>query len=184
MSTLLTVIIEFFKTGLFAVGGGLATIPFLQDMAVRYGWFDLETLSTMIAVSESTPGPIGINMATYVGYITLGPIGGVISTLSLVAPSIIVIIIIANMLDKFKESKVVKQVFNGIRPFVVGLIVAATLDLFLSTLFNLDMLFSIKMFSWLSILIFGLMLFAYNKFKINPILVIVIGAIIGIVLQL
>lgn len=184
MSTLLTVIIEFFKTGLFAVGGGLATIPFLQDMAVRYGWFDLETLSTMIAVSESTPGPIGINMATYVGYITLGPIGGIISTLSLVAPSIIVIIIIANMLDKFKESKVVKQVFNGIRPFVVGLIVAATLDLFLSTLFNLDMLFSIKMFSWLSILIFGLMLFAYNKFKINPILVIVIGAIIGIVLQL
>lgn len=184
MSTLLTVIIEFFKTGLFAVGGGLATIPFLQDMAVRYGWFDLETLSTMIAVSESTPGPIGINMATYVGYITLGPIGGIISTLSLVAPSIIVIIIIANMLDKFKESKVVKQVFNGIRPFVVGLIVAATLDLFLSTLFNLDMLFSIKMFSWLSIIIFGLMLFAYNKFKINPILVIVIGAIIGIVLQL
>lgn len=184
MSTWLKVIIEFFKTGLFAVGGGLATIPFLQDMAVKYGWFDLETLSTMIAVSESTPGPIGINMATYVGYITLGPIGGIISTLSLVAPSIIVIIIIANMLDKFKESKVVKQVFNGIRPFVVGLIVAATLDLFLSTLFNLDMLFSIKMFSWLSILIFGLMLFAYNKFKINPILVIVIGAIIGIVLQL
>ena len=184
MSLWLTVIIEFFKTGLFAVGGGLATIPFLQDMAVKYGWFDLETLSTMIAVSESTPGPIGINMATYVRYITLGPLGGVISTLSLVAPSIIVILIIANMLDKFKESKIVKQVFNGIRPFVVGLILAATLDLFLSTLLNLDMLFSIRMFSWLSIVIFTIMLFVYKKYKINPILVIVIGAIIGILLQL
>ena len=102
INTLVTVAIEFFKTGLFAVGGGLATIPFLQDMAIKYGWFDLTTLSTMIAVSESTPGPIGINMATYVGYITLGPVGGIISTIALVTPSIIVILIIANMLEKFK----------------------------------------------------------------------------------
>ena len=184
INTLVTVVIEFFKTGLFAVGGGLATIPFLQDMAVKYGWFDLTTLSTMIAVSESTPGPIGINMATYVGYITLGPVGGIISTLALVAPSIIVILIIAGTLEKFKESKTVKQVFNGIRPFVVGLIVAACLDLFLTTLFNLELGFSLEMFSWLSIIIFGIMLFVYNKFKINPILVIVAGAVIGIVLGL
>ena len=184
INTLITVVIEFFKTGLFAIGGGLATIPFLQDMAVKYGWFDLTTLSTMIAVSESTPGPIGINMATYVGYITLGPVGGIISTLALVTPSIIVILIIATMLEKFKESETVKQVFNGIRPFVVGLIVAACLDLFLTTLFNLEFGFSTKMFSWLSIIIFGVMLFAYNKLKINPILVIVAGAVIGIVLGL
>ena len=184
INTLVTVAIEFFKTGLFAVGGGLATIPFLQDMAIKYGWFDLTTLSTMIAVSESTPGPIGINMATYVGYITLGPVGGIISTIALVNPSIIVILIIANMLEKFKESKIVKQVFNGIRPFVVGLIVAACLDLFLTTLFNLELGLSLEMFSWLSIIIFGAMLFVYNKFKINPILLIVAGAVIGIVLGL
>ena len=88
------------------------------------------------------------------------------------------------MLEKFKESKTVKQVFNGIRPFVVGLIVAACLDLFLTTLFNLELGFSLEMFSWLSIIIFGAMLFAYNKFKINPILLIVAGAVIGIVLGL
>ena len=184
INILVTVAIEFFKTGLFAVGGGLATIPFLQDMAIKYGWFDLTTLSTMIAVSESTPGPIGINMATYVGYITLGPVGGIISTIALVTPSIIVILIIANMLEKFKESKIVKQVFNGIRPFVVGLIVAACLDLFLTTLFNLELGLSLEMFSWLSIIIFGAMLFVYNKFKINPILIIVSGALIGILLGL
>lgn len=181
---LFTVIYEFFKTGLFAVGGGLATIPFLQDMAGKYGWFDLSTLSTMIAVSESTPGPIGVNMATYVGYIALGPLGGIISTLALVCPSIIVILIIANMFEKFKESKIVKQVFNGIRPFVVGLIIAACLDLFLTTLLNLELGFGLQMFSILSIVIFIVLLFIYNKFKINPILIIVIGAIIGIVIKL
>ena len=104
--------------------------------------------------------------------------------MALATPSIIVILIIAGMLEKFKESKFVKQVFNGIRPFVVGLIVAACLDLFLTTLFNLDLGFGMGMFSWLSIIIFGIMLFAYNKFKINPILIIITGAIIGIVLSL
>lgn len=184
IQTFLTVVFEFFKTGLFAVGGGLATIPFLQDMAGKYGWFDLSTLSTMIAVSESTPGPIGVNMATYVGYIALGPIGGVVSTLALVCPSIIVILIIANMFEKFKESKLVKQVFNGIRPFVVGLIVAACLDLFLTTLFNIEIGFGLQMFSILSITIYITLLLIYNKFKINPILIIMAGAIIGIVLSL
>lgn len=184
IQTLLTVVFEFFKTGLFAVGGGLATIPFLQDMAGKYGWFDLSTLSTMIAVSESTPGPIGINMATYVGYIALGPVGGIVSTLALVCPSIIVILIIANMFEKFKESKLVKLVFNGIRPFVVGLIMAACFDLFLTTLFNIELGFGLQMFSLLSIAIFITLLFVYNKFKLSPILIIVAGAIIGIVLNL
>lgn len=184
IQTLLTVVFEFFKTGLFAVGGGLATIPFLQDMAGKYGWFDLSTLSTMIAVSESTPGPIGINMATYVGYIALGPAGGIVSTLALVCPSIIVILIIANMFEKFKESKLVKLVFNGIRLFVVGLIMAACFDLFLTTLFNIELGFGLQMFSLLSIAIFITLLFVYNKFKLSPILIIVAGAIIGIVLNL
>ena len=136
INTLITVVIEFFKTGLFAIGGGLATIPFLQDMAVKYGWFDLTTLSTMIAVSESTPGPIGINMATYVGYITLGPAGGIISTIALVTPSIIVILIIANMLEKFKESKIVKQVFNGIRQFMAVTIIFAGTALLVKKKYN------------------------------------------------
>ena len=88
MSEFIRLCIEFFKTGLFAVGGGLASIPFLKEMAVKYGWFTIEDLTTMIAVSESTPGPIGVNMATYVGFHMYGLAGGIAATLSLVAPSI------------------------------------------------------------------------------------------------
>ena len=133
------IIFEFFKTGLFAVGGGLATIPFLAEMGEKYGWFTMETLSTMIAISESTPGPMGINMATYVGYSLLGVLGSLLSTLSIVAPSIIVICIIANYFEKFKNAKIVKEIFNGLKPAVIAFIIAACLDLFLKTLedFNL-----------------------------------------------
>ena len=88
--------IEFFKTGLFAVGGGLATLPFLQDMAVRTGWFTTAQLADMVAVSESTPGPIGVNMATYVGFTVAGVPGALVATLGLIAPSIIIILIIRN----------------------------------------------------------------------------------------
>lgn len=98
MNTFLLMCWEFFKTGLFAVGGGLATVPFLEEISTKYGWFSLSDLTTMIAVSESTPGPIGINMATYVGNHMFGVWGGVAATLSLVAPSIIIICIIARIL--------------------------------------------------------------------------------------
>lgn len=176
MSNLLILIFEFLKTGLFAVGGGLATIPFLQEMALKYGWFDTNALSTMIAISESTPGPMGINMATYVGYVTNGVLGAVVVTLSLVTPSIIVIIIIANMLNKFKSNKIVQDVFVGVRPFVVGLILAACIDIFITTLFGKNLMD----INWVSMIIFGLGLVCYNKFKLHPILIIILGAIIGI----
>ena len=96
---------EFFKTGLFAVGGGLATLPFLQDMADRTGWFTRAQLADMLAVSESTPGPIGVNMATYVGFTTGGAGGALIATLGLVTPSVIVILIVAAFLKAFRDSK-------------------------------------------------------------------------------
>ena len=89
----LTLIGEFFKTGLFAVGGGLATLPFLSRMGEIYGWFTKEELANMIAVSESTPGPIGVNMATYVGFSTAGVPGAVVATLGLITPSVIIILI-------------------------------------------------------------------------------------------
>ena len=103
--------IEFFKIGLFSVGGGLATIPFLYDLANKYTWFDHNMLTDMIAVAESTPGPIGVNMATFAGFHSAGILGGIIATLGLILPSIIVIIIIANFLNKFKESKAVDSAF-------------------------------------------------------------------------
>ena len=137
---------EFFKTGLFSIGGGLATIPFLQDMGEATGWFTNQELTTMIAVSESTPGPMGVNMATYVGYhmgcnTVLGPAGGilgaVIATLGLVAPSIIVILIIARFLQKFRHSRTVEAAFQGLRPASTALIVVAGLSVAFSVFFGL-----------------------------------------------
>ena len=107
MSILIQLFLEFFKIGLFAVGGGLATIPFLHQLAEKYTWFTVETLVDMIAISESTPGAMGVNMATYSGFTTAGISGSLIATLGLVLPSIVIIIIIAHFLKQFSDSPVV-----------------------------------------------------------------------------
>lgn len=183
---LLTLAFEFFKTGLFAVGGGLATIPFLTEMGEKYGWFTIETLSTMIAVSESTPGPIGINMATYVGYTVANIAGSLVATLSLVAPSIIVICIIANYFQKFKDAKIVKMVFAGLKPAVVAFIAAACLSLFISTLLNTDFAAAdiAHFFDWKCIALLVILLVVNKKYpKLHPIVFIVAAAAVGILLK-
>ena len=119
---------EFFKTGLFAIGGGLATLPFLQDMSARTGWFTTDQLADMIAISECTPGPIGVNMATYAGLLVRGIPGDVTATLGLICPSVIVILIVARILKRFKDNKYVQAAFYGLRPASTGLIAAACLS--------------------------------------------------------
>ena len=125
MNLYLQLFFEFFKTGLFAVGGGMATLPFLEDMAERTNWFTAAQLADMIAVSESTPGPIGVNMATYVGFITGGVPGALTATLGLITPSVIVILIVAAFLKSFRDSKYVKSAFYGLRPASTALVAAA-----------------------------------------------------------
>ncbi|MBQ9270302.1 MAG: chromate transporter [Oscillospiraceae bacterium] len=117
--------LEFFKTGLLSVGGGLATLPFLYEMADRYPWFTRAQLGDMIAVSESTPGPMGVNMATYAGYSAFGVPGAVLATFSLVLPSILVILIVSRFLQRFQDSGLVRRILSGLRPASVGLIAAA-----------------------------------------------------------
>lgn len=136
MMQLLQLFYEFAKVGLFSVGGGLATVPFLQSMGEKTGWFTNAQLSTMIAVSESTPGPMGVNMATYVGYSISGIPGAVIATLGLITPSIVVIIIIAGFLQKFRQSKTVDAVFYGLRPASTALIASAGLSVAMSVFWN------------------------------------------------
>jgi len=131
---------EFFKTGLFAVGGGMATLPFLSDIGERTGWFTQQKLADMIAVSESTPGPIGVNMATYVGFETAGVLGAVTATLGLVAPSIVIILLIARVLKQFRNNRTVDAVFYGLRPCSVALIAAAGLLVAKLTFLNADAL--------------------------------------------
>ena len=127
---------EFFKAGLFAIGGGLATLPFLQEMSQKTGWFTADQLADMIAISECTPGPIGVNMATYAGFLTKGVPGAVVATLGLIFPSVVVIIIVARILKKFKDSKYVQAMFYGLRPASTGLIAAACLGVGITALFT------------------------------------------------
>ena len=124
----LRLFLEFCRVGLFSVGGGLATIPFLTDLGERTGWFTSGQLADMIAISESTPGPMGVNMATYVGFTSGGVLGGIVSTLGLIFPSIVIILVIAQFLQKFRQSKVVDGVFYGLRAASVALITAAMLQ--------------------------------------------------------
>ena len=135
---------EFAKAGLFAIGGGLATLPFLQDISLRTAWYTSDQLADMIAVSECTPGPIGVNMSTYTGYTVAGIPGAIIATLGLIFPSIIVIIIVARILKAFQDNRYVKAAFYGLRPASTGLIAAACLGVCQIALFNEGALKSLK----------------------------------------
>jgi len=168
---------EFFKTGLFAVGGGMATVPFLFDISSRTGWFTASELANMIAISESTPGPIGVNMATYVGFETAGIPGGLVATFGLVLPSIIIIVIISCLLSRFSENPIVKTVFKYLRPAVIGLLLYA-----LWQLIPLTFLDASKKILVLPVVAFAALFFCCQKWKkVHPIIWIGVGAVFGII---
>ena len=125
MMLILELCFRFFCCGLFAIGGGLATLPFLYNISKETGWYTFNDISNMIAVSESTPGPMGVNMATYVGFHIKGILGGLAAPLSLVLPSVIIIVIISKILDKFKSSAIVQNALYGLRAASTALIAAA-----------------------------------------------------------
>jgi chromate transporter len=184
---------EFFRAGLFAVGGGLATIPFLTDIGQRTGWFTYAELANMIAVSESTPGPMGVNMATYVGFETAGVLGSVIATLGLICPSIIVIIVVAAFLKKFRENQYVEAVFYGLRPASTGLIAAAGWSVvciaLMTPVWSLEggsLLVSLDI-NWKCVLVAAAVLVCTRipKLKnLHPIVWIALSAVAGILFQL
>lgn len=175
---------EYFKTGLFAIGGGPATIPFLMDMAEKYPWFSMQELSDMIAVSESTPGPLGVNMATFAGFRTAGIAGGILATLALVLPSIIVITLIAKFLEGFQENRIVKAVFAGIRPAVTALIAAAVLNLIRVSLFAEEAGQLVLRYKSAILCIVVLVLLQWKRLKkMHPAMWFLIAAVAGILFQ-
>ena len=182
---------EFFKTGLFAVGGGMATLPFLYDMAGKTGWFTAAQLADMVAVSESTPGPIGVNMATYVGFTTAGVTGAVIATLGLVTPSVIVILIVARILHQFRQNRYVDAAFYGLRPCSVGLIAAAGMLVVKIALFDFDLFqktgILLDLFRPKALLLAALLLvltrWVKQTKKLHPIVFILGSAVIGVLLK-
>lgn len=186
---------EFFKTGLFAIGGGMATIPFLYDISDATGWFSRNDLANMIAVSESTPGPIGVNMATYVGFVTgmdtygtVGAVlGAVIATVGLIAPSIIVILAIAAILKSFRDNRYVNQAFYGLRPASTGLIAAAGLSVMMANLFFEGQagMAAINWKGWVLAAVLWLLSNRVKKTKgLHPIVFIGVSAVAGILFSM
>lgn len=181
---LLQLMFEFFKIGLFAVGGGQATIPFLYDLVNRFDWFSAQELADMIAIGESTPGPIGINMATYAGFNAGGVLGGILATLALVFPSIVVIIAISKALDKFRNNVFVENVFAMIRPCVVGLIASSALTVFSLAILNSEAQNIFEMIKVYEVILFVVILTLTFKWKKHPIVYLAIAMVVGIILKL
>lgn len=178
---------EFFKIGLFAIGGGMATIPFLAKLAVKTGWFTELDLLNMIAVSESTPGPIGVNTATYVGYHISGLPGASIATLGLITPSVIVILIVSQALKKFGDSPYVKAIMYGLRAASAGLIAAACFIVARVTLLYPEAWKAgnySQMFNWRSIIMAAVLFVLMKKYnKVHPIAFLAISAVVGVLLK-
>lgn len=157
---------EFFKVGLFAIGGGLVTVPFLFDLSAKYSWFTTKELADMIAISESMPGPLGVNMATFGGFHAAGIWGGIIATLGLVTPSVIVIIIVAKLLDKYQCNIRVQRILSGIRPAVIALILFAGLQIAKLAIFDVK-----------TAIVFAVFLGMIHFWKKSPIFYLVLGGI-------
>ena len=176
---LLDLFFAFFKVGLFAIGGGLATLPFLYELTEKYDWITVSDISNLVAISESTPGPLGINMATYVGFLQSGVAGAVTASLGLVVPSIIIIVVIAKFLSKFRDSKIVKDVFYGLRAASTALIAVAGLGVARLAFFGEKM----TEFFWQGAILAVVLFFATKKLKWHPIVFITISAIIGVIFK-
>lgn len=177
---------EFAKIGLFAVGGGMATLPFLERLSEKTGWFDASLISDMVAISESTPGPIGINMATYVGCDVAGVLGGVAATMGVVTPALIVVILVSKYLEKFRGNAVVENAFYGLRPAVTGLIAAAGIGVAEVAILNTALYAQTGLLTDLcdlrKLVYFVAVFFAIRKIDLHPIVFIGISAVVGLVL--
>ena len=187
--TLIRLFFEFLKIGLFSVGGGMATLPFLYDMSDKTGWFTYAQIADMLAVSESTPGPIGINMATYVGYTTAGIPGALAATIGTIIPGIALVLIITAILDKFRNNVYVEGAFYGLRPASVGLITAAGILVVEISLMNTALYQQTgsiaDLFQWKAIVLAALLLVLTRWVKktkgFHPVYFIVFSAVVGIV---
>lgn len=190
---------KFCKTGLFAIGGGMATVPFLREIADKTGWFTAGQLADMIAVSESTPGPLGVNMATYVGYTVgcsqlgspwMGIVGAVTATLGLIFPSIVIVLCISFFLKRFRTSTLVDAALYGLRPASVALISAAGVEIVLFAILRVDSVYQIgaAQLSWKSVLLAAGVYAGTNLIpklkKLHPIWFILLSAIVGVILKM
>ena len=188
MSIYLKLFLTFLKIGAVSFGGGYGMISLIREDCLQNGWLSEDELLNFIAVAESTPGPIAVNMATFVGSSQAGFFGALLATLGVVLPSFIIILLIATFLTKVMKYAGVKATLGGIRPAIVGMILATALTMFLSVAFQFKTLQSSFTFNWKPLLIFAIIFtiaFGYAKWKkkaFSPILLIVISGVLGVLL--
>lgn len=178
LNTYFLLFYEFFKIGLLAIGGGYATIPFLMHLTTVYDWFNINQLTDMIAVSNLTPGPIGINMATYSGYVTKGVLGSVISTLSIILAPFLITLTTIFFLNKFKNSEFTKHLFKALRPASCALLTFVMIQLFEQNVFSINKI-DIK-----ALFILILLFIIYPFVKKRPSLIILIGGLFGVIFNI
>ena len=176
---------EFLKIGLFAVGGGMATLPFLKELGERTGWFAQDLITDMIAISESTPGPIGINMATYVGCNVAGIPGGIVATMGEMVPAVIIVVLISKSLEKFRSSTIVGDAFYGLRPAVTGLIAAAGIGVLQTAMLRTALYAQtgaiLDLIDLKKLVLFIAAFIGIRKLKWHPVAYLAISAVIGLV---
>lgn len=181
MLKLLLLFWTFFKIGLFTIGGGYAMIPMIESEVISKGWLTETQLVNFLAIAESTPGPFAINMATFVGVNQYGILGGIVATLGVITPSIIIIIIIYKVYEKFIKNKYVQAVMNGIKAVVCGMIFMIALELIYKEIFktvNEKLFFDYK--ALIIIAVLGALKLIFKK-KVTPIMLIGISAVLGII---
>lgn len=179
----------FFYIGLFTIGGGVVALTLMQQTIVAKGIITPDQFFNMVAISESTPGPLGTNMATYIGFNMYGVWGGIVATIGKVLPSLIIIMIIAHFLQKFNQNIYVKGALKFLRPVTTGLILVPGIQIFIYSLMNIpdswSMLGTIEcwksLFDWVNLAAYAVFAFLMFKFKMHPILLIILGAIFGII---
>lgn len=184
----LKLFLTFFEIGLFTFGGGYAMISLIREKALAFGWLTEEELLNMIAVSESTPGPIAVNMATFVGSTQGGVLGSLVATLGVVLPSFIVILLIVAFIQSFLKYNGVQAFLKGVRPCVVAMILATAITMLLSVLFGISAIDKGVAIDCKAIIIFGglaLIALVFKKIRKKnpaPILMILISAVLGMLL--
>jgi chromate transporter len=188
---LLLMYAEFFKVGVFAVGGGLATLPFLFQMAEgrftfigQAGWLSHEMIGNFLAIAQCAPGAVGVNVAAQTGFRYLGIAGGALAALGLISPAIIIITIVARVLKSFKENKIAVSVFTGLRPAALGLLCAAGLGVWKLALYNSEGVQLFEMLRWRECIVLAAIFLLVFKFKRHPVIYIALGAIAGVALGL
>ncbi|MDR2419055.1 MAG: chromate transporter [Treponema sp.] len=182
--SLFFLLLRFAQIGLFAIGGGLATLPFLFELAEDSDWLTHELIGNMLAVAQSLPGAIGVNLVAYVGFQRVGFVGALVAALGLISPSIVIIIFVARILNAFKANVLVKAVFSGLRPAAGGILLAASFGAIKLSLYNSEFSAWYEVIRWRDLVLFVALFFCIHRFEAHPIFYIAASGVVGIALEL